>query len=99
MIEQNDRKPETLTSLQTAKNAVAILLEKKALDVKMYEVGEDNPMTDFYVNATGRSVAQVGSLADELIVKLEEKGRLDAKMEGKRGNTWILEVAASQPCS
>ena len=51
MIEQNDRKPETLTSLQTAKNAVAILLEKKALDVKMYEVGEDNPMTDFYVNA------------------------------------------------
>lgn len=90
MIEKNEAISEQLSSSQTAHKAVAILLEKKALDVRMYEVGDDNPITDFYVNATGRSVSQVGSLADELIVKLEEFGRLDAKMEGKRGNTWIL---------
>ena len=73
-----------------AKAAVAILIEKKALDVRLYEVGEENPMTDFYVNATGRSVNQVAALSDMLAEKLAEYGIDDAKIEGKRGNSWIL---------
>ena len=73
-----------------AKAAVAVLVEKKALDVRLYEVGEENPMTDFYVNATGRSVNQVAALSDMLAEKLAEYGIDDAKIEGKRGNSWIL---------
>ena len=73
-----------------AKAAVAVLIEKKALDVRLYEVGEENPMTDFYVNATGRSVNQVAALSDMLAEKLAEYGIDDAKIEGKRGNSWIL---------
>ena len=73
-----------------AKVAVAVLVEKKALDVRLYEVGEENPMTDFYVNATGRSVNQVAALSDMLAEKLAEYGIDDAKIEGKRGNPWIL---------
>ncbi|MBQ8689987.1 MAG: ribosome silencing factor [Clostridia bacterium] len=78
------------TSKELARAAVAILIEKKALDVRLYEVGEENPITDFYVNATGRSLTQVGSLADEIVYKLELSGVCDAKVEGKRGNAWIL---------
>ena len=73
-----------------AKAAVAVLVEKKALDVRLFEVGEENPMTDFYVNATGRSVNQVAALSDMLAEKLAEYGIDDAKIEGKRGNSWIL---------
>ena len=73
-----------------AKAAVAVLVEKKALDVRLYEVGEENPMTDFYVNATGRSVNQVAALSDMLAEQLAEYGIDDAKIEGKRGNSWIL---------
>ena len=73
-----------------AKAAVAVLIEKKAIDVRLYNVGEENPMTDFYVNATGRSLNQVAALADLLVEKLAEYGLDDAKIEGKRGNSWIL---------
>ena len=88
-----DVKTDTLknaTSNELARAAVAILIEKKAYDIRLYEVGAENPITDFYVNATGRSLTQVGSLADELVYKLECEGVTDAKVEGKRGNAWIL---------
>ena len=73
-----------------ARRAVSILIEKKALDVRLYEVGEDNPLTDFYVNATGRSHTQVGALADELVDKLAECGVSPLRVEGRRGDSWIL---------
>jgi len=77
-------------SVTLAEAVVAVLLEKKALDVRLYEVGEDNPVTDYYVNATGRSLTQVAALADEVAVKISEQGRDALRIEGKRGNAWIL---------
>ena len=80
----------SLSAGELAREAVAILIEKKALDVRLFEVGEENPITDFYVNATGRSSTQVASLADELVYKLGLLGRDTSKVEGRRGNAWIL---------
>lgn len=77
-------------STTLAKAIVAVLIEKKAIDVKLFCVGEDNPMTDYYVNATGRSLTQVASLADELVYKISEAGNDKVRVEGKRGNAWIL---------
>ena len=77
-------------SLELARVATAILIEKKALDVRLYEVLEKSPITDYYINVTGRSVTQVGSLADELAYKIELCGRSARRIEGKRGNSWIL---------
>ncbi len=77
-------------SSNIAEAAVTILIEKKAINVRLYEVGEDNPMTDFYINATGRSLTQVAALADEVVFKLSEAGLDGGKIEGKRGNSWIL---------
>lgn len=78
------------SSKELASAIVAILLEKKALDVRMYEVAEKSPITDYYVNATGRSSTQVSSLADEIAYKIGLSGRDAARIEGKRGNAWIL---------
>lgn len=79
-----------LSAGELAREAVSVLIEKKALNVRLFEVGKDNPVTDFYVNATGRSSTQVASLADELVYRLGLLGRDTSKVEGRGGNSWIL---------
>ena len=78
------------SSQELAKAIVAILIEKKAVNVRMYEVKEKSPITDYYVNATGRSSTQVSSLADEIAYKIGLCGRDAARIEGRKGNSWIL---------
>lgn len=77
-------------SLTVAKAAAYVLIEKKALDVRMYNVSEDSSITDFYVNATGRSSTNVASLADEVTYKLGLSGKEALRVEGRAGNSWIL---------
>ena len=79
-----------MTANEIARAAVAVLIEKKGIAVKLYEVGEDNPLTDFYVNSTGRSASHVASLADDLVDKLSELGVNALRVEGKRGDGWVL---------
>ena len=73
-----------------AEKIVSVLLEKGGLDVRMYYVRESSSITDYYVNVTGRSTTQVSSLADELVYKISLSGRDARKIEGKRGNSWLL---------
>ena len=77
-------------SREVADEAVRVLLEKKGLDVRLYNVSEKSPITDFYVNATGRSTTQVSALADDVIARLEESGAVCLRVEGKRDNNWLL---------
>ena len=77
-------------SSAVARAAAFVLIEKKAINVKMYNVGEESPITDFYVNATGRSSTNVASLADEVAYKLGLLGREALRVEGRSGNSWIL---------
>ena len=73
-----------------ASEAVKILLEKKGLDVKLYDVRGKSSVTDFYVNATGRSTTQVGALADDVVDLIAERGRDALRVEGRRDNNWLL---------
>lgn len=73
-----------------AREAVKILIERKGIDVKLFNVTEKSSITDYYVNVTGRSSTNVAALADEVDVKLSERGRAPLRTEGKRGNGWIL---------
>ena len=77
-------------SREVAREAVKILLEKKALDVKMFDVEGKTAVTDFYVNATGRSATQVLALSDYVDELLSEKGRTPQRIEGRSGGAWIL---------
>lgn len=69
---------------------VKILIEKKAIDVKLFDVKEGTGVTDFYINATGRSNTHVASLADDICELIAIRGRNELRVEGKRGNGWIL---------
>lgn len=73
-----------------AKAACAILLEKKALDVRMFCVEGKTSVTDYYVNCTGRSSTQVAALADYTSELLGDRGRDPLRVEGRAGNAWIL---------
>jgi len=73
-----------------AKEAVKLLIEKLALDVTMYNVTEHTSITDYYVNATGRSATHVASLADDVADSFEMRGYEALRIEGKKGNSWIL---------
>ncbi len=73
-----------------AEEIVKILLEKKGVNVKLFDVTGKTSITDFYINVTGRSSTQVASLADNVCEKLREYGISEARIEGRRGNSWIL---------
>ena len=77
-------------SLTLASEAVKVLLEKKGLDVRMFDVRETSSVTDFYVNATGRSTTQAAALADDVVEKLGERGAGALRVEGRKGNNWLL---------
>lgn len=77
-------------STMLSKEAVKLLVEKKAIDVKLFDVREKSSITDYYINVTGRSVSHVSSLADDVDSLLSARGRAAVRTEGKRGNGWIL---------
>ncbi len=90
MLEKENAELKNVDSDVLAKEVVKILLEKKALDVKLFSVKDNASITDFYVNATGRSSTQVASLADDVDRLLSERGRNALRVEGRAGNAWIL---------
>lgn len=73
-----------------AREAVKVLLEKKGLDVRLFDVREGSSVTDYYVNATGRSSTQVAALSDDVDEKLSELGRTPLRIEGRAGREWLL---------
>ena len=73
-----------------AREAVRILIEKKATDVKLYHVEGHTSVTDYYVNATGRSGTHVLSLTDDVAETISDLGRDPLRIEGKNGNSWLL---------
>ena len=87
-IKQKDLKG--AQSERIANEAVKLLLEKKAKDVKLYDVKDKTSVTDYYINATGRSSTHVGSLSAEVADLLAERGAEYLHIEGRAGNAWIL---------
>lgn len=77
-------------STTLAREAVKLLIEKKAIDVTLFDVREKSSVTDYYVNATGRSQTNVAALADDVDALLSQRGRAPIRVEGKRGYGWIL---------
>ena len=87
---ENNFELKDATSLELASEAVKVLLEKKGIDVRLYDVKEGSAITDYYINVTGRSTTQVSALAGYLTDELSKKGRNELRIEGKRENTWLL---------
>lgn len=90
MILENTNELVNAESSLIADEAVKLLIEKKAIDIKLYNVSENSGITDFYINCTGRSSTHVSSLADEVVDNLERRGKTALRVEGRQGNSWLL---------
>ncbi|MDR3216397.1 MAG: ribosome silencing factor [Clostridiaceae bacterium] len=69
---------------------VAILEDKKAIDIAVIPVGERTIIADFFVICTGRSSTQVRTLSDNLVEKMEENGEIVLRTEGVRNGKWAV---------
>ena len=89
-MQTNNSELYSASSELLAKEAVKILIEKKGLNISLYDVRESSSITDFYINVTGSSTTHQAALGDNLSFLLGERGRDPLRVEGKRGNSWIL---------
>ena len=79
----------TLTALERAMKCAALALDKKALDVKVLEIGGLSSIADFLVLASGRSDKQTQAIADSIRQGLKKFGKaLD--IEGVKEGNWIV---------
>lgn len=77
-------------STLVARAIVEVLIEKRALDVHLYKVQETSSITDYYVNATGRSALNTAALAGYVTDKLSMLGVNEQHIEGRSAGSWIL---------
>ena len=78
------------SSYDVACAAVKQLLKMKGSAVKLFCVKEISSVTDYYITVSGRSKTQVSALAEEVVYQLGLSGKDAARVEGKRGDSWIL---------
>lgn len=67
-----------------------ILIDKKAIDVKILYVAELTIVADYFIIASGTSTAHVKALCDEIEEKLTLKGINLNHVEGYKSARWIL---------
>lgn len=78
------------SSYEVACAAIKALYKMKGSSINLFCVKETSSVTDYYITVTGRSKTQVSALAEEVVYQLGLSGRDAARMEGKRGDSWIL---------
>ena len=79
-----------MTSLELATEAVKILDDKKAMNLKVIGIKDISVLADYFVLATGTSNTHVKSLADEVEFKMKQFDIRLLHTEGYRSNSWVL---------
>jgi ribosome-associated protein len=79
-----------MNSNDVVKIAVHLLDDKKAKDIVVLDVRKLTSLGDYFVICSGGSNTQVRALSDELQDKLTKAGLEPRRVEGDRGNQWVL---------
>lgn len=78
-----------LSSKERAIQCAALALDKKALDVKIFEISRHSSIADYLVLANGRSDKQAQAIADSVKQGLKKFGKaLD--IEGMQDGRWVI---------
>jgi ribosome-associated protein len=72
------------------REAVAAMLDKKALDLRVLYLGAISDFTDYFVIASGSSERQVQAIADGVEERLREAGLRPLSSEGQSRGQWVL---------
>lgn len=80
-----------MTAEQTAREIVAILEDKKAMNVEIVDIEGKTILADRFVIATGTSVTHIKALSGEVEHVMKEKHqRVPSHIEGYSTGRWIL---------
>lgn len=64
--------------------------DKKAEDIKIMNVSEISPITDYFIVCSGDSMVQVKAIADEIEDRMDKAGYTINHREGYNDAKWIL---------
>ena len=79
-----------MKSLDKALLAADIIMERKAVEPVLFNVGEMSSFTDYFLIAGGNSTRQVQSIERHLEKKMKENGFKSYGIEGELEGQWIL---------
>ena len=75
---------------QMIENAVSGLEDKKGEDIKVIDISEVSPISDYFVLASGSNRNQVQAMADSVVEKMHKAGFSLKQIEGYDSANWIL---------
>lgn len=68
------------------------IIDKKGQDVVSLDLRKtDGAITDFFVICDGSNTTQVGAIADNIALKMEEEGHTLYRSQGEGNNFWIIQ--------
>ena len=70
--------------------AVRAAESKKATDIRVLDLTGITSFTDYFVVCTGSNPKQIQAIADEVGLRLKERGELPHSLEGYNQAEWIL---------
>src|SRR5512135_669126 len=82
--------PTSTEGLDGAMRALALALEKKALEPVLLDVRQLCSFTNYQLLLSGRSERQVDAIAESIEVALKAEGLRVIGSEGARGGSWAL---------
>jgi ribosome-associated protein len=87
---QIDPETSSIEPKQLAAAVAHIADGKKGVDIRVYDVGEQIKVADYFVVISGLSRPHVKALYDEIHVRLKALGERHSKAEGADLGWWIL---------
>lgn len=81
---------QTSEAKHAALQAARFALEKKAEDIKVFDLRKLTSITDFFVICTGSTDTQVRAIADHIADQFAEEGNKPWHIEGLERSQWIL---------
>ena len=75
---------------QHVQNISELMLDKKAVDIKIIDVRKITTLTDFFVICTSESGPQTRAISDHIQRKLREEGIKVWHIEGYENLNWVL---------
>ena len=73
-----------------ARQAAQLSLEKKAIEVKIFDVSKLTSIADFFVICTGSTDTHVRAIAEHIVDKLREEEIRPWHVEGRERYQWVL---------
>ena len=79
-----------MDSVKLAERCLEICEDRKAEDIRLYDVRESSLLADFYVICTGKSIPHIRAINQNLNKGLSQEGLKPRAVDGAAGSHWMV---------